>query len=53
MNKEDLIKQRLQRCQLLESKGYTYDQITGKIFGSRKKEIIRKDWNGYITLRGI
>jgi hypothetical protein len=50
MNKEDLLKQRLERCQLLESKGYTYDQITGKIYGSRKNEITRKDWNGYIHI---
>lgn len=50
MKKEELLKQRLERCQLLEKQGYTYDQITGKIYGSRKKEIIRKDWNGYIHI---
>ena len=50
MNKEELLKLRLERCQLLEKHGYTYDQITGKIYGSRKKEITRKDWNGYIHI---
>ena len=50
MNKEELKQQRLERCQMLEKHGYTYDQITGKIYGSRKKEITRKDWNGYIHI---
>ena len=50
MKKEELLKQRLERCQVLEKHGYTYDQITGKIYGSRKKEITRKDWNGYVHI---
>lgn len=50
MKKEELLKQRLERCQLLEKHGYTYDQITGKIYGSKKKEITRRDWNGYIHI---
>jgi hypothetical protein len=50
MKQEEIIKKRLERCMLLESKGYTYDQITGKIYGVRKKEIGRVDWAGYISI---
>jgi hypothetical protein len=50
MNKEERLKNRLDRCQTLEKMGYTYDHITGKIFGARKKEIKRKDWNGYVHI---
>lgn len=50
MNKEQLKQQRLERCEALKNAGYTYDQITGKIYGKRRKEIIRKDWNGYINI---
>jgi hypothetical protein len=41
---------RLEKCELLKSKGYTYDPETGKIYGVRGKEIIRKDNDGYIRL---
>ena len=41
---------RLEKCEYLKSKGYTYDSETGKIFGVRGKEIIRKDTNGYLVL---
>jgi hypothetical protein len=41
---------RLEKCELLKSKGYTYDPITGKIFGIRGKEIKRKCFYGYINL---
>jgi hypothetical protein len=40
---------RLEKCELLKFKGYTYDKETGKIFGVRGKEIIRKT-KGYIIL---
>jgi len=40
---------RLEKCELLKSKGYTYDKETGKIFGVRGKEIIRKT-KGYILI---
>ena len=50
MTKEELKKQRLERCEILKNEGYTYDQITGKIYGKRKNEIKRKDWNGYINI---
>ena len=38
---------RLEKCKLLEEKGYTYDSITGIIYTPRKKEIISKDKRGY------
>jgi hypothetical protein len=41
---------RLEKCELLKSKGYTYDPETGKIYGIRGKEVIRKCFYGYITL---
>ena len=41
---------RLEKCEYLKSKGYTYDSETGKVFGVRGKEIIRKDTNGYLVL---
>jgi hypothetical protein len=41
---------RLEKCELLKSKGYTYDPETGKIFGVYGKEITKKDKNGYIIL---
>jgi len=53
MNKELLLKNRLERCQILEKMGYTYDHITGKIYGTRKKEIKRKDFSGYIHIYHI
>ncbi len=50
MTKEELKQQRLERCIILENKGYTYDHITGKIYGKRKKEIKRTDQHGYIHI---
>ena len=41
---------RLEKCELLKSKGYTYDPETGKIYGVYGKEIIAKDKDGYIVL---
>jgi hypothetical protein len=42
---------RLEKCEILKSKGYTYDPETGKIFGIYGKEIKRiKD--GYIYIKG-
>jgi hypothetical protein len=40
---------RLEKCELLKSKGYTYDKETGKIFGIYGKEIKNKS-DGYINL---
>lgn len=42
---------RLEKCQYFESKGYTYDKNTGKIFGMYGKEISGKDKDGYIILQ--
>ena len=39
---------RLEKCELLKSKGYTYDPITGKIFNRYNKELISKNHSGYI-----
>jgi hypothetical protein len=41
---------RLEKCELLKSKGFTYDKETGKIFGVRGKEVNRTDKQGYIIL---
>ena len=40
---------RLEKCELLKFKGYTYDKETGKIFGIYGKEITT-NYNGYIYL---
>ncbi len=42
---------RLEKCEILKSKGYTYDPETGKIFGVYGKEIKTK-LNGYIVIGG-
>lgn len=42
---------RLEKCQHLKEKGYTYDPETGKIYGMTNNEIIRKDRKGYIILK--
>ena len=42
---------RLEKCELLKSKGYFYNPDTGKIYGSLGKELISKDKDGYIKLR--
>ena len=41
---------RLEKAELLKSKGYTYDPETGKIYGSKGFEITRKNQNGYIVI---
>ena len=40
---------RLEKCELLKSKGYRYDPETGKIFNRYNKEI-KRIWGGYIRL---
>lgn len=42
---------RLEKCELLKQKGYTYNPETGQIFGVRGKEITRKNKKGYISIR--
>jgi len=41
---------RLEKCQLLKKKGYTYDKDTGKVYGVRGQEI-KAIRNGYILLQ--
>ena len=41
---------RLEKCELLKSKGYTYNPNTGKIFGMFGKEITNRDKEGYVIL---
>jgi hypothetical protein len=41
---------RLEKCELLKSKGYQYDIETGKIYGIYGKEIKTKDKSGYISI---
>jgi hypothetical protein len=41
---------RLEKAELLKSKGYTYNPETGKIYGVNKKELKRKTIKGYINL---
>ena len=41
---------RLEKCEILKEKGYTYNPETGKIFGLYGKEIISKSKSGYIQL---
>jgi hypothetical protein len=43
---------RLEKCEILKSKGYTYDPETGKIYNPKGCEIIKKE-NGYIFIRSI
>ena len=47
---EKLIKLRTERCEIFKNMGYTYDHITGKIYGVKQQEIKRKDGNGYAFL---
>jgi hypothetical protein len=44
---------RLDKCELLKSKGYTYDPETGKIFGVYGKEIISQNTKGYIQIKRV
>ena len=41
---------RLDKCQILKEKGYTYNSETGKIYGIFGKEITGKDKKGYIVI---
>lgn len=41
---------RLDKCQILKEKGYTYNSETGKIYGIFGKEITGKDKSGYIVI---
>lgn len=43
---------RLEKCEFLKSKGYSYDQQTGKIYGVYGKEIRTYDDRGYINIEG-
>ena len=42
---------RLDKCELLKSKGYTYDLETGKVFNHKNKEIKRVATKGYVVIR--
>jgi hypothetical protein len=42
---------KLEKCEFLKERGYTYDSETGKIYGVRGTEITRKD-EGYIVICG-
>jgi hypothetical protein len=41
---------RLEKCELLKSKGYTYNPETGKIYGVKGKEITNTRKDGYVLL---
>jgi hypothetical protein len=41
---------RLEKCELLKEKGYSYDPETGKIYGVWGKEINNKNKSGYIQI---
>jgi hypothetical protein len=43
---------RLEKCELLKSKGYRYDPGTGKIFNAIDQEIMNKNTRGYIVIEG-
>jgi hypothetical protein len=42
---------RLEKCETLKNKGYTYEPETGKIFGVYGNQINRKNNRGYIIIR--
>ena len=42
--------ERIDRIKLAIKKGYTYDEVSGKVYGVRGKEIVRKDTKGYIVI---
>jgi hypothetical protein len=42
---------RLEKCEYLKDKGYTYDSETGLIYTPRDKKTIGKDTRGYKTLK--
>lgn len=41
---------RLEKCEVLKSKGYTYNPDTGKIHNPKGKEITAKNHSGYIVI---
>ena len=43
---------RLEKCEILKEKGFTYDPETGKIYGVYGKEITAKNNYGYIAIGG-
>jgi len=43
---------RIEKCEYLKDKGYTYDSETGKIYGIKGNLITRKNKQGYITFGG-
>lgn len=43
---------RLEKCQILKEKGYTYNSITGEIYSAYGKLISKKTTNGYISING-
>lgn len=43
---------RLEKCELLKSKGYTYDLVTGKIFNNKNREIGNLSTRGYVVIEG-
>jgi len=45
--KKDMTRE--EKCKLAIDKGYYYDALSGKVFGPKKKEIIKKS-NGYIDI---
>ena len=44
---------RLDKCELLKSKGYTYNPENGKIFGVYGKEITSQNTKGYIQIKRV
>lgn len=41
---------KLEKCEILKSKGYTYNPESGKIYGMRGQEVIAKNKDGYVIL---
>ena len=41
---------RLEKCEILKLKGYTYEPETGKIYGLLGKQLTSKDKDGYIKI---
>jgi hypothetical protein len=43
---------RLEKCEILKSKGYTYNPDTGKIFNIKNQEISNLSTRGYVIIEG-
>ena len=43
---------RLEKCEILKQKGFTYDPETGKIFNRFGNELSRKNKSGYYVING-